>query len=93
MDDAATPPVGMDLRVSKLEWVVPRISAELTTTVDRLNEVAKEQTTMKQVQLDIRDDVTSLKKTLDRLTWAIVTMAFSIAASAISLALVIASHS
>lgn len=92
LDDAAPSPLGLSRRLDRLEWIVPNISGELTTTVTKLNQVADEQTTMRQIQKDTAEDVGQLKKSLDRLTWAIVTMAFTIAASAVGLAITIASH-
>lgn len=90
MDDAIPTPASLDRRVTKLEWVVPGQVAKLETTITRLDKVADAQLVDHAAQKSLTKDVSILTTKLDRLTWAIVGLALTIAASAITLAISIA---
>lgn len=90
MDEAIPTPAGLDRRVTRLEWVVPGQVAKLDTTVTRLDAAVERQLVDHEAQKQLTRDVITLATKLDRLTWAIVILALTIAASAISLALTIA---
>jgi hypothetical protein len=92
IDDAIPPPFGnnFDQRIRSLEWVVPGVSADLKTTRSDVEKLTVDAAVMRESQKAIAKDVSTLTTKLDRLTWAIVFLALTIAASAISLALTIA---
>lgn len=84
MDPPAPDTLG---RITRLEWVLDSVEKRSSKNSERLDVVEKQDATTAQQILEVRDDVKTLKTSLDRLTWAIVGMALTIATGAIGLAL------
>ena len=85
------PPTDFGRRLDRLEWQMQQQEQRSVQTAER---VVKVETTTQENTGEIREarsDVAELKSTLNRLTWAIVTLTLTIAGGAIALALQIAS--
>lgn len=91
LDDAIEPPDSPGLRVARLEWGVRRLSADFTLTKTQVDTLIGQHAADHADLVNLGKDMSTLTSKLDRLTWAIVFLALTLAASAISLAISIAS--
>lgn len=71
----------------RLKWVedrAQRLEEQQTKNTVRIEDFEKGQAVDRQIISDLREDVRQLKRTLDRLVWAIVALAFTIAGTVIA---------
>jgi hypothetical protein len=85
MDSREAPPTN-----ERLGWEVENLKKTVQENRDRIVVVEKESSKNTAEVVEARSDVSDLKATLNRLTWAIVGLALTIAGGAIGLALQIA---
>jgi chromosome segregation ATPase len=90
-------PLDFGRRIDRLEWRQDNVDDRIKTNATRIDSLTDRQdqmttnvATLGNTVIDIKDDVTTLKHTLDKLVWAIVGLALTIAGSAVGLALLIA---
>jgi chromosome segregation ATPase len=86
MDSRETPPT-----IERIGWEVDNLKKTVQENRDRIVVVEKESSKNTAEVVEARADVSDLKATLNRLTWAIVGLALTIAGGAIGLAIQIAS--
>lgn len=89
--DAAAP--GFELRLGKAEWQIESIGRKVDRNSERVGQLERQQATATQIHIDLKSDVESLQRTLDRLVWAVVGLALTIAGSAIGIAIMTAAGS
>lgn len=83
-------PLTLRERVGRLEWRLPDVDTRSKRTSERMGAVELATARTAQEVEEARKDVTELRKTLDRLVWAVVMLALTIAGSAIGLAISLA---
>jgi chromosome segregation ATPase len=86
MDSRDTPPT-----IERLDWEVDNLKKTVQESRERIVAVEKESSKNTSEVGEARSDVSDLKATLNRLTWAIVGLAFTIAGGALGLAIQLAS--
>ncbi|HEY6020803.1 MAG TPA: hypothetical protein VIY48_13175 [Candidatus Paceibacterota bacterium] len=85
MSDA---PIGdLPFRLGWIERKAERLEEKIVANTVRIETIEKDAAVDRQIQSEIRDDVLQLKRTLDRLVWAIVGLAFTIAGTAVGIAI------
>lgn len=92
LEDAIEPPDSPGMRLARLEWRYGVLSADFTLSKAQVEKLTAAHAADHQDLVNLGKDVASLTTKLDRLTWTIVLLTLTIAASAISLAISIASH-
>lgn len=79
-------------RVARLEWIIPGVAARVNTNAADIKKLSDERIADHADLVNMGADVRGLGGTLNKLVWAIVTMALTLAGSTLALALTIASH-
>jgi hypothetical protein len=80
------------LRVGKLEWSMNDVVQRQGRNSERINQLERDVATAKQINLDLKQDVENLQHTLDKLVWAVVGLALTIAGSAVGIAILTAAN-
>lgn len=80
-------------RVARLEWIIPGVSARVATNTADIKSLSDQRIADHADLINVAEDVRTLTTTLNRLVWAVVGMALTLAGSAMALALTIASNS
>lgn len=93
LDSAIEPPDSPGMRLARLEWRHGQLSADFILTKAQVDRLTNAAATDHADLVNLSKDVGQLSTKLDRLTWAIVLLALTLAASALSLAITIASGS
>ena len=89
---AQDPSLDINLRVGRLEWKVPEVEDRGRKNSERLQAVERQQSVNSEIIRAVSVDVTELKATLDKLVWAIVGLALTIAGSVVIFAATGAGH-
>lgn len=85
--DATHPDGGLDFRFKWMERRLDETTERAVHNSQLIRDLEKGQAVDQQILHEVRDDVLQLKRTLDRLVWAIVGLALTVAGSAIGIAI------
>lgn len=81
------PTSDLSLRVGRLEWQHGVVDERTKKNSNRLEVLERSDAVQETQIVEIHNDIKALKTTLDRLVWAIVGLALTIAGTAVGLAL------